>query len=43
MIIMMITVTYIKLYSAPDSVLNTENLVVNHLLLYTRTTRVVPK
>lgn len=28
-------VTYIKLISVPDSVLNTECLVFNHLLLYT--------
>lgn len=40
--IIMITVTYIKLYSVPDSVLNTEGLV-NHILLYTCTTITVPK
>lgn len=33
--IIMITVTYIKLISVPDSALNTECLVFNHLLLYT--------
>lgn len=31
--IIMITVIYIKLYSVPDSVLNTEGLV-NHIYMY---------
>lgn len=41
--IIMITVTYIKLNSVPDSVLKAECLVFNHLLLYTCTTKIVPK